>query len=328
MDDKRVQGISADVVGKYKRELERLRLFCEARHVFSVQGLDRELLTGFAGTWEAAYSSSTTRSKVRERLRSFLRYCYEAQWLDRIPQVPKVKIDEVPTMPLSPDEYDGLLRAVDLIAPDNPSVKKRDRDRRRTRALFQLMRYSGLALEDALTLERAELVFSGIYRVMTSRQKTGVHVCVPLPPTVAQELLAVPNEDPKYFFWEGEILETLTRKWTRYRVSPAFKLAGIRDDCFATSHRLRDTFAVDLLQKGVPLEEVSKLLGHESIKTTEKSYAAWCKGRLDRPGCACNRHMGLVLPPLRNIQATELRVGASMLWIGVTVGLHRGVKVR
>jgi site-specific recombinase XerD len=32
------------------------------------------------------------------------------------------------------------------------------------------------------------------------------------------------------------------------------------------SHRLRDTFAVDLLEKGVPLEEVSKLLGHESIR--------------------------------------------------------------
>jgi integrase/recombinase XerD len=48
------------------------------------------------------------------------------------------------------------------------------------------------------------------------------------------------------------------------------------------SHRLRDTFAVDLLQKGVPLEEVSKLLGHESIKTTEKSYARWVKGRQDR----------------------------------------------
>ncbi|HMG88183.1 MAG TPA: tyrosine-type recombinase/integrase [Terracidiphilus sp.] len=48
------------------------------------------------------------------------------------------------------------------------------------------------------------------------------------------------------------------------------------------SHRLRDTFAVDLLTKGVPLEEVSKLLGHESIKTTEKHYARWIKGRQDR----------------------------------------------
>ena len=48
------------------------------------------------------------------------------------------------------------------------------------------------------------------------------------------------------------------------------------------SHRLRDTFAVDLLEKGVPLEEVSKLLGHESIKTTEKHYSKWMKGRQDR----------------------------------------------
>ena len=42
------------------------------------------------------------------------------------------------------------------------------------------------------------------------------------------------------------------------------------------------TFAVDLLSKGVPLEEVSKLLGHEFIKTTERSYAKWVKGRQDR----------------------------------------------
>lgn len=48
------------------------------------------------------------------------------------------------------------------------------------------------------------------------------------------------------------------------------------------SHRLRDTFAVDLLEKGIPLEEVSKLLGHESIRTTERHYAKWVQGRQDR----------------------------------------------
>ena len=39
---------------------------------------------------------------------------------------------------------------------------------------------------------------------------------------------------------------------------------------------------MSLLQNGVPLEEVSKLLGHESIKTTEKSYAKWVRARQDR----------------------------------------------
>jgi integrase/recombinase XerD len=34
--------------------------------------------------------------------------------------------------------------------------------------------------------------------------------------------------------------------------------------------------------EGVPMEEVSKPLGHDSIKTTEKSYARWAKTRQDR----------------------------------------------
>ncbi|MFY9562194.1 MAG: site-specific integrase [Terriglobales bacterium] len=61
-----------------------------------------------------------------------------------------------------------------------------------------------------------------------------------------------------------------------------FKAAKIESNGHMRSHRLRDTFAVDLLSKGVPMEEVSKLLGHDSIKTTEKSYSAWAKTRQDR----------------------------------------------
>jgi len=39
---------------------------------------------------------------------------------------------------------------------------------------------------------------------------------------------------------------------------------------------------VGLLQKGVPFEDVSKAREHVSIKTTERSYAKWVKGRQDR----------------------------------------------
>jgi integrase len=47
------------------------------------------------------------------------------------------------------------------------------------------------------------------------------------------------------------------------------------------SHRLRDTFSVELLQKGVSIETVSLLLGHKSIRVTETHYAPWVKIRQD-----------------------------------------------
>jgi integrase len=47
------------------------------------------------------------------------------------------------------------------------------------------------------------------------------------------------------------------------------------------SHQLRDTFAVGLLLKRVPLESVSRALGHTSIKTTERYYSPWIKERQD-----------------------------------------------
>jgi integrase len=44
----------------------------------------------------------------------------------------------------------------------------------------------------------------------------------------------------------------------------------------------RDTFAVGLLLAGVPIEQVSKLLGHKSIKVTEKHYSPWVMARQEQ----------------------------------------------
>ena len=279
IQDKRNQGITDKVIDKYTRELARLREFCESRMVFTVRGLNRELLTHYVATWPDHYPASLTRSKVRERLRSFLRYCYQSEWLARIPQISKIEVDQTPTLPLTAKEYERLLDAPFATFADDPAKATR------LRALIQLMRWSGLAIRDALTLERDEIIHDKtkkVYRIVTARQKTGTHVSVPIPAEVAAELLTVANGNPVYVFWSGNgAEESATKNWAKY-IAKLFAEAKIKKAGHMMSHRLRDTFAVDLLEKGVPLEEVSKLLGHESIKTTERSYAKWMKGRQDR----------------------------------------------
>ena len=50
-------------------------------------------------------------------------------------------------------------------------------------------------------------------------------------------------------------------------------------------HRLRDTFAVRGLLRGLGIDDVSRLLGHSSVKITEMYYAKWTaerKTRLER----------------------------------------------
>ena len=53
-----------------------------------------------------------------------------------------------------------------------------------------------------------------------------------------------------------------------------FELAKVKG---AHSHRFRDTFAVSLLENGVSIENVSVLLGHSSVRITERHYKPWVK---------------------------------------------------
>lgn len=70
-----------------------------------------------------------------------------------------------------------------------------------------------------------------------------------------RELDAIPSMSERYWFWTGN-----------------GKLQTAVADC-------RDTFAVELLLAGVPLERVSILLGHPSLKITEKHYSPWIRKR-------------------------------------------------
>jgi hypothetical protein len=89
--------------------------------------------------------------------------------------------------------------------------------------------------------------------------------------------------DPDYFFWSGQSNHiTLGKKWAA-RIKRLNRYLALIDDHGKPmqfhSHTLRDTVAVELLLADVPIETVSKLLTHKSIRVTELHYAPWVKSR-------------------------------------------------
>lgn len=260
--EKNTEGITTGVYKKYEREIQRFVDFCADLGKHFPSDVDKLILLEYKALWEEVYPSSATRASVQTRLRNFLRFLNEAGWLESIPKMKAVKIDVPPTMPLSKDQYAVLCSTVGKIYTEDKAA--------RVHALIQLMRFSGLAISDAVNFDRSKMAQAeGIWLITTARQKTGNHVCVPIPAAIAEEVLAAPAFNVHSVTVWHDFLQKL------------FQAAFGKDTTF-TPHSLRDTAAVEWLAAGIPLEEVSKLLGHSSVKTTEKHYAPWVKARQDR----------------------------------------------
>jgi integrase/recombinase XerD len=127
-------------------------------------------------------------------------------------------------------------------------------------------------------------------RLKLYQAKTGEPVSVLLPKHVVLALQAVKPANPQYFFWTGRSKVSSVTGFWRARIADVFTLAKIED---GHAHRYRDTFAVALLESGASLENVSTLLGHTSIRVTQKHYNPWVKSRqdaLDKAVLSATRH--------------------------------------
>jgi integrase len=102
-------------------------------------------------------------------------------------------------------------------------------------------------------------------------------VYCPLPPVV-DALADVKGPNAKYFFWTGNGKTKSAVADAQRSFRKLFELAEVEGH----PHMFRDTFAVELLKHGVSLETVSLLLGHASIKVTEKHYKPWVKTLRDK----------------------------------------------
>jgi integrase/recombinase XerD len=262
--DCEVRGLGTAQLGKYKLLVEELKKEFGSRVTPSVSIDD---LRRYRERWKVA---PVTAQKKLERLRTFFRFCHDSGWISKNPakvlKSPKVSLK--PTLPFSDDEIEKVLWACeqypDLYPQSGEYAGK-------VKPFVLLLEYSGLRIRDAVCL-RCDALKDG--KILLRTAKTGTAVWIPLP-KVAIEALKSIRGFGTYFFWSGNGLpKSAVADWQR-TLAKVFKAAGIQGH----AHRFRDTFSVNLLQKGVSLETVSVLLGHSNTKITAKHYNPWVQSR-------------------------------------------------
>jgi integrase len=133
------------------------------------------------------------------------------------------------------------------------------------RNIFVFSCYTGLAYADVRKLHWGEIVtgFDGNLWIRTNRAKTTTTVQVPLLP-IAAGMLPDNNSEGK----PCTVFFVPSNQKVNEGLKDIAKMCGIRKKL--SFHIARHSFATTItLSNGVPIETLSKMLGHTNIKTTQ-----------------------------------------------------------
>ena len=193
-----------------------------------------------------------------KKLKKIVRLCVANEWLDKDPfKSYKITTKETHRNFLLKEELATLLNK-------RISVQKLDQ----VRDIFLFSCYTGLSYTDVMMLtgKNISIGVDGEEWIFTKRIKTDSASRIPLLP-IAKNILEKYSQRPDIIS-SGRLLPKLTNQ----RLNSYLKEIG--DICEfnkeLTFHCARHTFATTVtLSNGVPIETISKILGHKSLRTTQ-----------------------------------------------------------
>lgn len=224
-----------------------------------IRKLDYQFMTNYEFWLKSVRKCDhNTSMKYLSNFKKIVNICIKSGWLDRDPFVGfKMTKREVERPFLVEEELNRIIETT-FIMPRMSQV----------RDIFIFCCYTGLAYVDVEKLTREEITtgIDGEKWIWTSRQKTESTTRIPLLPP-ALEILDRYKDDPQCAIKKRLLPVLSNQKMNTY-------LKEIADACKITKkmtfHTARHTFATTVtLTNGVPIETVSRMLGHRNLKTTQ-----------------------------------------------------------
>ena len=135
------------------------------------------------------------------------------------------------------------------------------------RDTFVFCCFTGLAFIDISSLKRSDIYVDadGNKWIRKHREKTGELSTIPLL-DIPQRIMEKYASHPKVLTQDA-VIPVFSNQRTNSYLKEIAELAKIQKNL--TSHIARHTFATMSLANHVPIESISKMLGHTDIKTTQ-----------------------------------------------------------
>lgn len=202
--------------------------------------------------------SHNTAIKYITNFKKIIRICIGNGWLDKDPFTNyKITLKEVEREYLTQEE-------IQTIADKEFASSRLEQ----VRDIFLFCCFTGLAYADTKKLSKEHLIMGidGEKWIKINRTKTDTRSSVPLLPTAAAiiDKYAVTTKSKA----DNKLLPVLSNQKMNDYLKEIAAVCGINKNI--TFHLARHTFATTVtLTNGVPLESVSKMLGHKSVRTTQ-----------------------------------------------------------
>lgn len=253
---------AAGTLERYKTVKKHLENFMQVQYKISdvnIKKVNHQFITDFEFYLKTVRSCGHNSTlKYIKNFKKIVRIALANNWINSDPFLNyKVRLKEVERQFLTELEIQEML-SKELHIPRLEQV----------RDIFVFCCFTGLAYSDVKKLTNDNIVFGidGDKWININRTKTDTRSNIPLLPT-ALEIIKKYENHPEAVT-KGVLLPVLSNQKSNAYLKEIADLCGITKNL--TTHLARHTFATTVtLSNGVPMESVSKMLGHKSLKTTQ-----------------------------------------------------------
>ena len=247
---------------RYKTSLSHTIEFLQWKYKVSdieINKIDHAFITDYEFWLRSVRNcANNTAVKYIKNFNKIIKICLTNDWLDKNPFANyKSKVKEVERVYLSEEEVQSI-------------IEKNFKTERLSlvRDIFLFSCFTGLAYIDVknLTKSHISIGIDGEKWIFTHRQKTESASKIPILPLT--QMIIDKYEDNPQSVNQEKLLPILSNQKMNAYLKEIATVCNIEKEL--TFHIARHTFATTVtLTNGVPIESVSKMLGHKNLRTTQ-----------------------------------------------------------